>query len=230
MHWRGWFWALGVTGAMIGAEPAARPGRIVHADDFHHGLGQWVVEQQPGGTVTARDGVLVIDDAGGCTVWLRTRLTAPVVITYEARMSSARRVSDLNCFWMASDPAQPDDWFANGPIRNGKFAAYDHLRTYYVGYGANDNTTTRFRRYDSTGARPLEPGHDLRAREFMLRPDQTYHVTLIATADGRVQFIRDGSVVFDVHDPAPLTSGWFGFRTVHSRMEIRNFRVSRPAD
>ena len=33
-------------------------------------------------------------------------------------------------------------------------ATYDTLRTYYVGYGGNANTTTRFRRYDGTGARP----------------------------------------------------------------------------
>lgn len=230
MKWHGWLMVVGTTGAVLGAEPAARPGRAVHTDDFQHGLSQWVVEQQPGGTVKAQDGVLVIDDTGGCTVWLRARLTAPVVITYEARMNPASRVSDLNCFWMASDPAPAGEWFTAGPVRDGRFASYDHLRTYYVGYGANDNTTTRFRRYDGTGARPLEPGHDLRAREFLLQPDKVYHLTLIATADGHVQFIRDGAVVFDVRDPAPLASGWFGFRTVKSRMEIRNFRVSRPAE
>ena len=195
-------------------------------DDFTHGLAQWVVEQQPGGTVTTADGALLIDDVGGCTVWFQPRLTAPVVIRYEARVRSTGRVSDLNCFWMASDPRH-DDLLAPGHGRDGKFATYDTLRTYYVGYGGNENTTTRFRRYDGTGARPLDPGHDRRAPEFLLQADHVYHIELVATADGHVQFIRDGEVVFDVHDPAPLRSGWFGFRTVHSRIEVRNFSVSR---
>lgn len=196
-------------------------------DDFRHGLADWVVEQQPGGSVTAADGVLTIADVGGCTVWFREPLTAPVTIRYRAKVSSAARVSDLNCFWMASDPARPDDLFGPGHARNGKFATYDTLRTYYVGYGGNTNTTTRFRRYDGTGARPLLPEHDLTAPEFLLKPDHAYEIALVAGADGRVQFIRDGEVVFDWTDPQPLQRGWFGFRTVWSRIEIRDFSVHR---
>lgn len=227
---KAWTWipaaALLLAGCVTATEPAARPGRVRHADDFRSGLAQWVVEQQPGGTVTTADGRLIIADAGGCTVWFKPCLTAPLVITYTVRMSSAARVSDLNCFWMASDPQRPDDLFAAGHGRTGKFATYDTLRTYYVGYGGNANTTTRFRRYDGTGARPLAPEHDLGRPEFLLQPDHVYRVTLIATAEGRVQFIRDGTVIFDVRDPAPLTHGWFGFRTVQSRMEVSDFRVS----
>lgn len=195
------------------------------SDGFRHGLSNWVVEQQPGGTVTAENGRLVINDAGGCTVWFNERLDAPVTITYTARMSPAARVSDLNCFWMASDPARPDDLFAAGHGRDGKFAGYDSLRTYYVGYGGNNNTTTRFRRYDGNGARPLLTKHDLSSPEVLLKPDQAYRIMLVAGADGRVQFIRDGVVVFDWVDPQPLRSGWFGFRSVDSRIEIRDFRV-----
>ena len=188
---------------------------------------QWIVEQQPGGTVAIRGDGLDIDDAGGCTVWYRPKLTAPVVIRYEARVLSTGRVSDLNCFWMASDPRRAD-LFAPGHGRDGKFATYDPLLTYYVGYGGNDNTTTRFRRYDGTGARPLDPEHDRRAPEFLLKADHVYHIELVATADGHVQFSRDGEVIFDVHDPAPLRSGWFGFRTVHSRIEVQHFSVTAP--
>lgn len=198
-------------------------------DDFRHGLAQWVVEQQPGGTVTAADGRLVIADTAGCTVWFRERLSAPVTITYTARVSSASRVSDLNCFWMASDPARPDNLFAAGHARDGRFAGYDTLRTYYVGYGGNTNSTTRFRRYDGTGAKPLLPAHDLAAPEFLLQPDHDYRITLSVTADGRVRFSRDGAVVFDWQDPEPLQCGWFGFRTVHSRIEISDFQVRTGA-
>ena len=221
-----WLISLICLGVSLGAaEPAGVAGKLLYTDDFSHGLANWVIEQQPGGTVKAETGRLVITDTGGCTVWLRERLRAPVLITYTARVSSTSRVSDLNCFWMASDPARPDDLFAKGHGREGKFANYDALRTYYVGYGGNNNTTTRFRRYDGSGARPLLPEHDLAAPEFLLQPDHDYHITLLVTADGRVQFIRDGSVIFDWRDPAPLRSGWFGFRTVHSKIEISDFKV-----
>src|SRR6478736_1681839 len=188
----------------------------------------WLVEQQPGGTVTVRGDGLTIDDAGGCTVWYKPKLVAPVVIRYEARVLSSSRVSDLNCFWMASDPRHAD-LLAAGHGRDGKFNTYDNLLTYYVGYGGNDNTTTRFRRYDGTGARPLDPEHDRRAPEFLLKADHWYRIELVAMGDGRVQFSRDGEVIFDVNDPAPLREGWFGIRTVHSRIEVRNFSVSSPA-
>jgi hypothetical protein len=220
-----WLIAIAAAGALSATEPAARPGKGLHADDFRQGLGQWVVEQQPGGSVTTESGKLIIADKDGCTVWFRPRLAAPVAISYTVTMSSAARVSDLNCFWMASDPARPEDLFAAGHARDGRFATYDSLRTYYVGYGGNANTTTRFRRYDGSGARPLRREHDLAAPEFLLKPDHVYRITLVATADGRVQFIRDGAVVFDMRDPEPLTGGWFGFRTVNSRMEISDFQV-----
>lgn len=197
-------------------------------DDFTRGLDRWVVEQQPNGTVTAQDGILRIDDVGGCTVWLKEKLTAPVVIRYEARVLSSGRVSDLNCFWMASDPRHTD-LFASGHGRNGKFGTYDALLTYYVGYGGNANTTTRFRRYDGTGTRPLLPEHDRQTPEFLLQADHWYQIELVATGDGKVQFSRDGVVIFDFHDPAPLREGWFGFRTVNSRIEIRKLRLSSPA-
>jgi hypothetical protein len=126
---------------------------------------------------------------------------------------------------MASDPARPDDLFVPGHGRDGRFASYDTLRTYYVGYGGNNNTTTRFRRYDGTGAKPLLPQHDLSTPQFLLQPDHAYRITLVAGADGRVQFLRDGEGVFDWMDPEPLRSGWFGFRTVNSRIEISDFQV-----
>jgi hypothetical protein len=218
-------WILGLAFLPLWLAAAEPP----FQDDFRAGLAKWVVEQQPGGNVTVADGRMLITDAGGCTVWFRERLTAPVTIRYTARVTSGGRVSDLNCFWMADDPARPGDLFGPGHGRTGKFATYDRLRTYYVGYGGNANTTTRFRRYDGSGARPLRPEHERTAPEFLLKPDHAYEITLVAAADGRVQYIRDGDVVFDWTDPEPLRHGWFGFRTVDSRIEITNFRVQAGA-
>lgn len=204
-----------------------RADTLLFSDDFRNGSTQWRAEGNASAILMFGDEPgMKIHNKMGITVWFRERLTAPVMISYTARVLSTGRVSDLNCFWMATDPAQPDgNLFVPNVVRSGEFAVYDKLLTYYVGYGGNNNTTTRFRRYDGTGARPLLPQHDLSAPKFLLQPDHPYHITLVAGADGRVQFIRDGEVVFDWMDPKPLRSGWFGFRSVDSLIEIRDFQV-----
>lgn len=217
---RKWIALLLLLPGLLRADP------LLFSDDFRKGDAQWRAEGA--NSVLAFDeepGMKMINKIG-MTVWFRERLTAPVTISYTAKVLSTGRVSDLNCFWMATDPAQPDgQLFVPGVVRSGVFAAYDTLRTYYVGYGGNNNTTTRFRRYDGTGIRPLLPQHDLATPEFLLKADHAYRITLVAGADGRVQFIRDGEVVFDWVDPEPLRSGWFGFRSVDSRIEISDFQV-----
>ncbi len=197
-------------------------------------LPRWVVEQQPGGTVTmSDDGTLVIDDAGGCTVWWREKLKAPVKISYRAKVAGGERVSDLNCFWMATDARAEADgaaggaesFFAKGNGRDGVFAHYDGLKTYYVGCGGNGNTTTRFRRYDGKGARPLLPEHDRKDKEALLEGGREYRIEIMVTKDGRTTWARDGVVFFDYTDAEPLREGWFGLRTVWSRIEVREFKV-----
>ena len=217
-----------LTASAASSDPVA-----TSVSELTSALRHWAVEQMPGGTVTVRDDVLVIDDVAGGTVWLREKLPAPVVITYEATVVSRGgpndRGSDLNCFWMARDPKSDDGCpFAPGHGRSGKFADYDSLLTYYVGYGGNVNSTTRFRRYDGTPARPLLPEYDLSDQRFMLEANKTYRIRLVAR-DGVAEFWRDGEKVFTYRDPAPLTTGWFAFRTVKSHLEIRHFRVEQSA-
>lgn len=195
-------------------------------------LRHWSVEQMPGGSVVVKDDALVIEDAGGSTIWFRQKLTAPVEITYEATVVMSGgprdRLSDLNCFWMASDPRSPESPpFAVPLTRTGKFSDYDSLFTYYVGYGGNNNSTTRFRRYDATPARPLLPEHDLSAKKFLLEANRPYRIRLIAR-DGVAEFWRDGEKIFTFRDPAPLKSGWFAIRTVRSHLVIRDFRLTTP--
>src|SRR5260221_12452887 len=89
--------SLAAAGCIAGAE--------LFRDDFAGDLRHWRIEQMPGGTVSVRDGAFVIEDAAGCTVWLREKLTAPVEISYEitpvSKGGAHDRVSDVNCFWMA---------------------------------------------------------------------------------------------------------------------------------
>jgi hypothetical protein len=93
--------------------------------------------------------------------------------------------------------------------------------------GGNENTTTRFRRYAGDGTKPLLPAYDLQDKKYLLEPNHTYHLRVIAR-DGAAEFWRDGERVFSFRDVAPLTSGWFALRTVKSHLEIRHLRVSRP--
>lgn len=193
-------------------------------------LSDWVVEQMPGGNVRVEGDTLVIEDAEGASVWLKQKLRSPVQIEYDvtvvARGGPHDRVSDVNCFWMASDPKAPDGCpFGAGRGRSGTFTEYDSLQTYYVGMGGNTNTTTRFRRYEGSGAKPLRPEYDLRTPDVLLEGNHTYHLKIVARA-GAAEFWRDGRRLFSFTDPAPLREGWFAFRTVKSHLEIRNFRIT----
>ena len=201
---------------------------LSYHDDFTHGLDQWIVEQRPGGTVTATNGTLEIHDVGGGTIWFKNKLIAPVQITYQAIVVDEKlpgdRVSDLNCFWMASDPEHPDNLFWVGHGRDGTFSRYDRLSTYYVGCGGNQNSTTRFRRYLGLGPKPLQPENDLQNPEFLLQPNHAYKIELEA-GNGVARFRRDGKLLFEFHDPKFLREGWFGFRFVKNHLRIRNFVV-----
>jgi hypothetical protein len=218
-------------------------GNVLYADDFAHGLGQWRVELEPGasgagagtkGTVTAKDGVLDIDVPAGATVWFRQELDGPVMIQYEATVISAGgsndRVSDLNSFWMAADPAAPADIFSHP--RTGKFAEYNSLRMYYVGLGGNGNTTTRFRRYIGDAVeRPLLPENDLSVAQHPekgIAANKSQTVTLIASGS-LIQYWRDGEKIFEMNDPQPYTKGWFAIRTTKNHMQVKHLRIVRLA-
>lgn len=203
------------------------PMQVIHQDNFEANLSNWVIEQQPGGRVFLESGKLIIEDKGGCSVWFKEKLKAPVHISYKAKSSSAARVSDINCFWMASEPGHIEDHFYTETQRDGSFGSYDILQTYYVGMGGNYNATTRFRRYEGGGKRPLLPEHDLSEEKFMIIPDHEYQIDLI-TGNESTKYYRDGELIFEFEDETPLREGWFAFRTVLSRLEISDFKVSIP--
>ena len=191
--------------------------------------GAWQVEAEQPAAVRFDAGVIDIDTPAGLSLWYRVPLQAPVAIEFEA-MAAAEggtndAVSDLNAFWMATDPAVADgSVFARA--RPGAFGDYDALRTYYVGIGGNRNTTTRFRRYiGAAGNRPLLPEHDLRAPTHLLVANRWTRIRLIA--DGRVVAVeRDGLRLFTLDDPAPYRRGWFALRTTKSHLRVRNVRIT----
>jgi len=185
---------------------------------------QAVVRYLPGG-------VIDIDTPRGLTLWYPDRLEGPVRIAFDAMAVSAGgpndQASDLNAFWMATDPAASDRSVFSRP-RDGRFEAYDTLTTYYVGIGGNRNTTTRMRRYTGRpGDRPLLPEHDRADPAALLQPNRWTRVALIADG-GRIAVERDGRMLFVMNDPAPYRSGWFALRTTQSHLRIRRVTISRP--
>jgi hypothetical protein len=225
------FGALAAGAALAALAPAAtasaspRHRRLIAHDDFRHGLGRWAVELEQGGTVTARRGILEVDVPAGATIWFRQPLAGPYVLEYTATPVSAGgandRVSDLNNFWNAVDVRSPDDLFA--VPRGGALAEYDYLKTYYSGYGANYNTTTRLRRYvGQSGVRPLIYDYT----EPLLAANEPNRVRIVSDGS-RVQWWNNGRLVFDYTDPEPYTSGHFAFRTTWSHFRISDFGVWR---
>lgn len=211
----------GSCAASHGGGPVGVPGRVELSMD------DWVVEQEKPGRVEVREGKLVVDVPAGVSVWYRRELTSPVVIEYTARAVSAGgandRVSDLNCFWMATNT---DGSAPFTTPRSGKFSTYDSLLTYYVGMGGNANTTTRFRRYTGTpGTRPLLPEHDLKDKKFLLEPNRDYRIRLVADG-GDVRFYRDGELVFRLADEKPYTRGYFAIRSVTSHLVISDLVIT----
>src|SRR5690348_2502031 len=120
---------LGLAGCAT--QPA--PGALLFAGDFAS-ADSWTMEAgQAAARVTARDGVLDIDTPAGLTLWFKPRLTGPLRIEFEAvavaKGGPNDHVSDLNVFWMATNP---DGSAPMSPFRAGRFEAYNDLRTYYV--------------------------------------------------------------------------------------------------
>ncbi len=164
----------------------------------------------------------------GLTLWRKQKMTAGTTVEYDACVTNDR-LSDMNLFWLASDPKEKNIW-QREKWRNGIFNRCYTLQMYYLGYGGNSNRTTRFRRYTGNEAgvfdknmRPAilkeytDPAHLLTANRW-------YHVK-INGEKGHVRIFINGECIVDYADPTPLESGWFGFRTTHSRTRITNFKA-----
>ena len=188
----------------------------------------WQVESEaPDYQVTFQGDTCELTAPKGLTLWRKQLFTQNTIVEYDAMVTSDR-LSDLNCFWLASDPQEKDIW-KRASWRNGIFTRCYTLQMYYLGYGGNHNTTTRFRRYtgDDRGVddalyRPaiLKEYTD---KAHLLRPDHWYHVK-IESVEGRTRFFIDNELIVDYCDPQPLQRGWFGFRTTLSRVRIANFQ------
>jgi hypothetical protein len=203
----------------------AEKGELIYAADFKKAIdtNEWIAEIEPqsGSSIYAGDGKLVIDTKGGVTVWLNRRLKGNIQIEYERTVlmdgNANDRLSDLNQFWMAEDPRNPKLF-----TRNGAFAQYDSLRLYYVGMGGNENTTTRFRKYQGNGDKVVL--QEYKDEDHLLKAGRKYSIKIIVSK-GTTSFWVDDECYFTYTDPDPLREGYFGFRSVHSRQAIEGFKI-----
>lgn len=238
--------------------PAPQREVVVIAEDFDRGLGRWRVEAEDPRTdveLVRPEGrpALEVRAPRGVTLWLQQPLSGDYAVRFVATPlpapasagALAGRVSDLNMFWNAGE--------ADGPglaLRGGAFAEYDSLRAYYVGFGANGNTTTRLRRYEGQGRRVLLDGWaDPPQQEAAdRRGAMTPHTRLVAGRPVQVQLVSrqptdedpvhlrwwaDERLLFESREPEPRLQGHFGLRTTASRWQFTSLRVLRcagPAD
>lgn len=189
---------------------------------------EWEVEAESSDSRIEYIGDTVdIRTPAGLTLWRKQPMTVPFVLEYEAMVvqtDSTERLSDLNCFFLATDPAVPDgSVFERLAQRHGVFANCSQMQLYYVGYGGNWNTTTRFRRYNGQPNPPLLQEYTDSAH--LLCPNKWYKIRIEAH-DSRIRYFIDEELLFDYTDPQPLERGWFGFRTTWSHCLLRAFSVT----
>lgn len=198
---------------------------LIFSDDFSEGLDphRWVVEVDPlpNSGVRVVDGRLVIDTAGGATVWANKIFDGDIEIEYTRTVVHKQgvndRVSDMNQFWMAQEVGGKA-FFS----RSGKFEQYDNLLLYYVGVGGNTNTTTRFRKYHGDGTKPLLEQH--LDSQHLLKANREYRIRITVIGD-TTQFFVDDILYFSYTDPEPIRRGYFGIRSTSSRHAIDRVRV-----
>lgn len=215
---------------------------------YIHAQKQWVTEaEDPNSSVSwDKDGVADIIAPKGLTLWNTSLMQGNISIDYEARIvvdeskpistvnnpQNPNRLSDLNCFWLASDPSVKDgSVLKNLKQRKGVFVNQYALQLYYMGYGGNGNTTTRFRRYDGNKAgvtdANLRPAiiREYTDKDNLLEPNHWYHIH-IEKQDDRITYSIDGKCLVDFIDINPHRKGYFGFRTTLAHAQLRNFSYS----
>lgn len=194
----------------------------------------WSVESEaPDYKLAFRGDTCEILSPKGLTLWRKEKIRQGTTVEYDACVvdegKAGDRLSDLNAFWLASDPKAKDIWTRAG-WRSGIFLRCYTLQMYYLGYGGNHNSTTRFRRYSGDEAGVEDAAKrpailkEYTDKAHLLKPNHWYHVKIESSVTGRTRFYIDGECIVDYLDPSPLKEGWFGFRTTLSRTRITNFK------
>lgn len=210
---------------LLPAQQMIPKGKILFEDQFSNLSSHWLLETQSANPakLTVDSGRMIIDAGKDATVWLDQPLSGNLLIDcYREvwmRNGAHDRLSDMNFFWMATDPRNKILF-----TRKGIFKEYDSLQLYYAGIGGNTNTTTRFRKYTGNGDKPVL--QEYTDSPHLLKANHRYHIQILIR-DGLTECRVDGATWFSYQDPLPFTSGYFGFRTTKSRQVISGFTIYR---
>lgn len=205
-------------------------------DTFGQSLVHWTAEAE--GQLELRyldkEACLDIKTDAGLSFWYNKPLEGNIRISYEIQAvdqgEQLDRVSDLNCYWMASDPFNPDSIMERSEFRKGAASRYYSLQLYSMSMGANENTTTFFQRFngDYQTFRNEMKRPDILTQysddAHLILPNRWYRMDLMVQ-DGRVKVLRDGEILVDFQDPMPLKKGWFCIRTKENHLRLRAFSV-----
>lgn len=199
-------------------------------------LKHWTVEDHSGemSIVVAGD-TLDITAPKGFTLWYNQRLTGDYDICYRVKIvmqgGKYDRLSDLNCFWGANDPKHPTDLYARAAWRNGVFGHYNTLNLFYVGYGGNHNSTTRFRRYFGSKYDFTDPRVKPLIKEYndpahLLIPNKWYHIC-IRVEKGVTTYSVNGEELFRYNVTPAESDGHFGLRLFENHVLFTDFKVKK---
>jgi hypothetical protein len=196
--------------------------KLIYFDNFDKDWSNWNIEFEKPETSSLKiiDGKLDVSTSIGATIWFKTQLSGNIMITYDVKVvdegGAFDRVSDLNAFWMATDPS------SNSIQRDGKFASYDNLNLYYAGVGGHYNTFTRFRKYKGIDDKSILKEYS--DKEHLLVGNTLYAVKIIVN-NGHIHYFLNGELYWDFQDDKPYKEGFFGFRTSKSHQQFDNFKI-----
>ena len=196
-------------------------GPLLAHDDFEN-LDNWVVQIQdrsgfPPPKVEARDHSLnCLLPGRGCTIWYKKKFPTRLTITYTVLCPTPKpaingvQPRDINNFWLATDPVDPDKGLFDSDRYTGKFSSYDKMHGYYAstgGGGAVANLTTRMRRYpreiDGKPAEHIALNDRDGQPGYLITPDKVMSVQLVAY-DDVVQYIVDGKLNYQIAEGDPI--------------------------
>ena len=149
-------------------------------------------------------------------MWFKKKLTTRLTITYNVLCPTPRpaikgiQPRDINNFWLATDPVDPDRGLFDSDRYTGKFSSYDKMHGYYAstgGGGAVANLTTRMRRYprevEGKPAEHIALNHRDGQTGYLITPDKVMTVQLVAY-DDVVQYIVDGKLNYQIGEGDPI--------------------------
>lgn len=208
---------------------------MLYAQHENTSVQQWKIEDESRALqMIERADTVELIVPGGLTMWYQQRLTGDYEINYRICMvmkgGKYDRLSDLNCFWAANDPKNPDNLFARSEWRNSVFKNYNTLDLFYVGYGGNDNSTTRFRRYNGKYYGVADDKVKPLLREYtdtphLLVPNQWYQIS-IRVQKGVTTYSVNGEELFRYSITGSEGDGHFGLRLLQNHVLFTDFKVT----